>query len=74
MIFHLLEIIGEKKFNNKIFIMKNEKKSGAQIGMGYCPIVLQKERKLYCNTVIVLQRKRLEENGNCIAIQEIVLQ
>ena len=28
--------------------------------MGYCPIVLQKEMKLYCNTVIVLQRRRLE--------------
>ena len=28
--------------------------------MGYCPIVLQKERILYCNTFIVLQRRRLE--------------
>ena len=41
--------------------------------MGYCPIVLQKERKLYCNTVIVLQRRGLRV-GNFIAIQQIVLQ
>ena len=55
--------------------MKNEKKKKncAEIGMGYCPIVLQKERKLYCNTVIVLQRRGLRV-GNFIAIQQIVLQ
>ena len=41
--------------------------------MGYCPIVLQKERILYCNTVIVLQRRRLEgwklycNTADCIA-------
>ena len=41
--------------------------------MGYCPIVLQKEMKLYCNTAIVLQRRRLEgwkfycNTADCIA-------
>ena len=46
--------------------MKSEKKIGAEIGMGYCPIVLQKERILYCNTVIVLQESVLQP-CNCIA-------
>ena len=40
--------------------MKKKKKEtkknvGVEIGMGYCPIVLQKERILYCNIINVLQ-------------------
>ena len=44
---------------------KDEKKNCVEIEMGYCPIVLKKEMKLYCDTVMVLQRIRLV--GNCIA-------
>ena len=57
-----------------LIIMKTKKKKiCAEIGMGYCPIVLQKEMKLYCNTAIVLQGRRLEgwkfycNTANCIA-------
>ena len=58
--------------------MKNEKnKICAEIGMGYCPIVLQKEMKLYCNTVIVLQRFRLggfgRMEGIAIGLERVVL-
>ena len=36
---------------------KNEKKKMLvqKFGRGYCPIVLQKERVLYCNTSSILQ-------------------
>ena len=58
------------KNNNNNYNEKREKKICAEIGTGYCPIVLQKEMKLYCNTVIVLQRFRLGGFGrmNCIAV------
>ena len=52
----------------KLIIMKNEKKIMQKIELGYCPTVLQKKGKSYCNTIIVLQRRRLEENGNCITV------
>ena len=39
----------------------NEKKNvGAEIGMGYCSSVLQKERILYCNTIMYYKLERLE--------------
>ena len=60
----------KKKIN---YNEKRKKKICAEIGMGYCPIVLQKEMKLYCNTTIVLQGRRLEgwkfycNTADCIA-------
>ena len=53
--------------------MKNEKKKRVQIWKGYCPNRIVRARILYCNTVIVLQRRRLEgwklycNTADCIA-------
>ena len=36
-------------------LYKEKKNLVQKFGMGYCRIVLQKERVLYCNTISVLQ-------------------
>ena len=50
-IFCNFPVAGNEKKKKK----KRKKNVGAEIGMGYCPSVLQKERILYCNTINVLQ-------------------
>ena len=58
--------------------MKNEKKIGAEIGMGYCPIVLQKGKEIVLQYSHCIAEKKAGgewklycNTGNCIAVRHL---
>ena len=52
-----------------IIIVKNEKKNlcrKKKSGMGYCPFVLQEQKKLYCKTRLYCNRRGLEARSSVL--------